>query len=52
MLAPTPYDRMVDRQGRPYFLWDVEMTLEEFERSLRDSDPAARSNHLGPECSS
>ena len=47
MLAPTPRDRMVDQQGRPYFLWDVEMTLEEFERSLREADPAARSYLVG-----
>ena len=47
MLAPTPRDRMVDAQGRPYFLWDVDMTLEDFERSLREADPAARSYLVG-----
>ena len=47
MLAPTPRDRMVDQQGRPYFLWDVEMTLNEFERSLHDADTAARSYLVG-----
>ena len=36
MLAPTPRERLVDPQGRPYFLWDVEMTLDEFEQALRD----------------
>jgi hypothetical protein len=41
MLAPTPRDRLVDSQGRPYFLWDVEMTLDEFERALlEESSPA------------
>jgi hypothetical protein len=30
MLAPTPPDRLVDPQGRPYVLWDVDMTLAEF----------------------
>jgi hypothetical protein len=42
MLNPTPAELMVDRQGRPYFLWDSEMTLEEFRRGLRDPDPTAR----------
>lgn len=26
--APTPRDALVDGRGRPYFLWDVDMTLE------------------------
>jgi hypothetical protein len=47
MLAPTPRERMVDTQGRPYFLWDVEMTLDEFERSLRDADSAVRTYLVG-----
>ena len=47
LLAPKPRDRMIDQQGRPYFLWDVEMTLDEFERSLHDADPAARSYLVG-----
>jgi len=34
MLAPTPPKRLVDAQGRPYFLWDVELTLDEFVRRL------------------
>jgi hypothetical protein len=36
MLAPTPRERLVDAHGRPYFLWDVDMTLDEFERALQD----------------
>jgi hypothetical protein len=47
MLAPTPPDRLVDAQGRPYFLWDVEMTLVEFERQLAESDPPARAYLVG-----
>ncbi|MEW5850329.1 MAG: hypothetical protein AB2A00_16180 [Myxococcota bacterium] len=35
MLAKTPPDKLVDQRGRPYFLWDVEMTLEEFQSRLR-----------------
>jgi hypothetical protein len=30
MLAPTPREKLCDPQGRPYFLWDVDMTLEAF----------------------
>lgn len=42
LLAFTPPDRLVDAQGRPYFLWDAELTLEEFRRGLRGPDPEAR----------
>lgn len=42
MFAPTPSERMLDPQGRPYFLWDVDMTLEEFERRLNGGDAAQR----------
>jgi hypothetical protein len=42
MLNPTPPERLTDPQGRPYFLWDCEMTLDELRRALRDSEPAAR----------
>jgi hypothetical protein len=28
MLAPTPRSLLTDSQGRPYCLWDMEMTLE------------------------
>ena len=47
MLAPTPRDKMLDPQGRPYFLWDVDMTLEEFERKLHGDDAAQRDYLLG-----
>ncbi|MFL6245148.1 MAG: hypothetical protein ACJ74H_03920 [Thermoanaerobaculia bacterium] len=42
MLAPTPRERLLDPQGRPYFLWDVEMTLDEFESAVRDDSSPAR----------
>ena len=45
--GPTPEDQLVDRQGRPYFLWDVEMTLEEFRTGLRDPDPEVRAYLAG-----
>jgi len=34
LLNPTPSDLLVDGQGRPYFLWDCEMTLAEFRAKL------------------
>jgi len=38
-LHPHPLERIVDPQGRPYFLWDMDMTLAEFMAALRvDSD--------------
>lgn len=47
MLALTPRDRLVDPQGRPYFLWDAEMTLEEFERVIGDPSAPARPYLIG-----
>jgi len=47
LLNPTPLDRLVDARRRPYFLWDVEMTLEEFEEALRDPDPEVRAYLVG-----
>ncbi len=41
-LNPTASDRMVDALGRPYFLWDAELTLDQFQAGLRDSDPEAK----------
>jgi len=47
MLAPTPLEQLVDSQGRPYFLWDMEMTLEEFERAVNDPQSTTRSYLIG-----
>ncbi len=30
---------MLDGKGRPYFLWDMDMTLDLFQQRLGDSDP-------------
>lgn len=38
---------MVDQQGRPYFLWDMEVTLAEFEGILADREDAARPYLIG-----
>ena len=42
MLHFTPRERLLDAQGRPYFLWDCELTLERYLELLRDPDPDAR----------
>jgi hypothetical protein len=47
VLAPTPPERMVDPAGRPYFLWDDDMSMEAFRASLRDPDPEVRAYFIG-----
>ena len=47
VLNTTPPDRMIDSKGRPYFLWDLEMSLEEFRTALRDVDPEVRAYFVG-----
>jgi hypothetical protein len=47
MLAFTPRGTMVDGQGRPYFLWDTEMTLAEFEGAIGDHTSMARPYLIG-----
>ncbi|MEQ1893571.1 MAG: hypothetical protein ABL998_13590 [Planctomycetota bacterium] len=40
-------EKMVDAQGRPYFLWDVDMTLVRFEELLRDPNAGTRAAAIG-----
>ncbi|MBL8730809.1 MAG: hypothetical protein JNN13_00380 [Planctomycetes bacterium] len=47
MLLPTPKEALVDQDGRPYFLWDCDMTLVEFERQLREENDEGRAYLLG-----
>jgi hypothetical protein len=47
LLVFTPADRLTDAAGRPYFLWDSEMTLDAFRAALDDEDPAVRAYYLG-----
>ena len=47
LLAPTPPDRLVDAKGRPYFLWDEDLTIDAFRSRLRESDPEVRAYYLG-----
>jgi hypothetical protein len=47
MLNPTPPEHLVNAQGQPYFLWDSEMTLDQFQMGLRDPDPEVRAYLAG-----
>ncbi|HEX6861682.1 MAG TPA: hypothetical protein VF414_02645 [Thermoanaerobaculia bacterium] len=47
LLNRTRPERMTDPRGRPYFLWDVEMTLERFRELLRDPNPETRAYAIG-----
>lgn len=47
MLRPTPPDRLVDAEGRPYFLWDCDVTLADFRRKLTEGDDEDRAYWLG-----
>jgi hypothetical protein len=47
LLATTPPHLLVDAQGRPYFLWDVDMTLDRFRSLLRDGDEETRTYLVG-----
>jgi hypothetical protein len=47
ILNPTPPSLLVDQQGRPYFLWDLDMTLETFREKLRNPDPEVRAYIVG-----
>ena len=47
VLNPTAPDRMVDPSGRPYFLWDADLTIDQFRTGLRDEDPDVRAYLIG-----
>lgn len=38
---------MLDAEGRPYFLWDTDLTLEAFRAYLEDPDPDVRAYFVG-----
>ncbi len=46
-LYPTPDDRLVDAKGRPYFLWDCDMTLEAFRVQLATAPENGRAYLIG-----
>ncbi|HET7291004.1 MAG TPA: nucleotidyl transferase AbiEii/AbiGii toxin family protein [Vicinamibacteria bacterium] len=47
MLSFTPSERLTDPQGRPYFLWDCDLTLAQFQMGLQDADPDVRAYLVG-----
>lgn len=47
MLNPTRREALTDEAGHPYFLWDCDLTLEDFQRGLRDSNPEVRAYLVG-----
>ena len=47
MLCPTPPAKLCDEQGRPYFLWDSNVTLAELHGYLRSDDDEQRAYWLG-----
>ena len=42
VLNLTPSEALTDSYGRPYFLWDCDLTIAAFEERLRDPDPAVQ----------
>ena len=46
-LFPTAPERLVDSRGRPYFLWDSDMTLAEFEERLASSSRTGKAYLVG-----
>lgn len=47
MLHPTPPELLCDPQGRPYFLWDVDLTLQQLRMLLADPDEDVRAYWMG-----
>lgn len=46
-LNPTPMHRLVDERGRPYFLWDSDMTIDAFRERLASDDDDVRAYYIG-----
>ncbi len=44
---PTPPEKLTDSRGRPYFLWDVDLTLDQFRALLREGDQVKRAYLVG-----
>ena len=47
MLNPTPDHLLLDSQGRPYFLWDCDLTDQQFRDRLNNPDKRVRAYLLG-----
>jgi hypothetical protein len=46
MLCPTPAATLCDAQGRPYFLWDCDVTLDSLREHLAAPDDDRRAYWL------
>jgi hypothetical protein len=46
LLNSTPAERLVDAKGRPYFLWDVDVTLDGLRERLASPDQDIRTYWL------
>ena len=46
-LCPTPPELLVDAEGRPYFLWDMAVTLDRFRELLRQGNEPQRTYLMG-----
>ena len=46
MLSPTPPESLTDARGRPYFLWDCDLTLAQLNERLCDPNPEVRAYFL------
>ncbi len=47
MLNPTAPERLLDQKHRPYFLWDCDLTVDEYRMRLEDPDPEVRAYWIG-----
>lgn len=47
MLNPTAPSLLTDANGRPYFLWDVDMSLDAFRAALASDERATRAYWTG-----
>jgi hypothetical protein len=46
VLFPTPEERLCDAQGRPYFLWDCDVSYADFRAHLAADDDDRRAYWL------
>jgi hypothetical protein len=46
-LNPTRKELLTDPQGRPYFLWDADLTIDVFRAKLRGGSRAERAYLVG-----
>ena len=47
VLTPTPKEQLVDRHNRPYFLWDCDLDLDEFQARLEHGTAEERAYLAG-----